>query len=112
MKKINKFLSSIAKFINKLQFHVYGWMDHDKSLHFFAGAIILPIGYKMLNLPMATSMTLVFVSAVIKELFDENKHRFGLKKGVFDKEDIVYTIAGAACIQAIVGVIHFFKYAI
>lgn len=112
MKKINNFLGSIAKLINKMQFYVYGWMPKDKSLHFFAGAMILPIAYKMLSLPMSTAMTLVFVAAVLKELFDENKHRFGLKKGEFDKEDIVYTIAGAACIQTIVGVIHFFKYVI
>ncbi len=109
---MNKILGRIAKFINKLQFYVYGWMDHDKSLHFFAGAMILPLAYKMLNLPMSTSMTLVFIVAVLKELFDENKHRFGFKKGEFDKEDIIYTLAGAACVQTIVGVIHFFKYVI
>ena len=107
---MKKILSTIAKAINYLQRQVYGWMPKDKSLHFFAGAMILAFTYPTIAFSTSISMLIVFVVAVLKEVFDANKHRLGMKQGEFDKEDIVYTLAGASCIATIIGVIDLFKW--
>lgn len=105
-----KLLHWIKTKINYLQLQMYGWMEHDKELHFFVGMMLFSLSHKMVGLPLSVSMLVVTVAGVAKEVFDKYiKHRLGLKQGTFDKEDIAYTMLGGATIMTIVGVIHFLK---
>ena len=72
------------------------WVTWDKMAHFVGGLMIFSLSMGFAKLSPEISMLIVTVLGFAKEYFDKYRHKLKIKKGFFDKYDVIATIMGGA----------------